>query len=61
MIAREIRFKTKRTSRRVTSARTTSFRTRTEPQSHPAFGLPDSFQAWLSDGSAKQIDQFYSA
>jgi hypothetical protein len=60
MIARDIRIKAKRSSRRMTSART-SFRTRTEPQSHPAFGLPDSFQSWLSDGAAKEIGEFYRA
>jgi hypothetical protein len=61
MIAREIRIKAKRSSRRMTSVRTTSFRTRTEPQSHPAFGLPDSYQSWLSDGSSKEIGEFYRA
>jgi hypothetical protein len=62
MIAREVRMKTKRSSsRRLTSGNATSFRHRVEPQSHPAFGLPDSYKAWLSDGVAKEIGEFYRA
>ena len=61
MIAREIRIKAKRSSRRMTSVRSNSFRARTEPESHPAFGLPDSYQSWLSDGAAKEIGEFYRA
>jgi hypothetical protein len=61
MIAREVRLKTKRSSRRVTSVRSNSFRHTAEPQAHPAFGLPDSYQSWLSDSSAKEINEFYRA
>ena len=62
MIARVIRLKTKRSSaRRVASARPNSFRHTAEPQDHPAFGLPDSYQSWLSDGASKEIGEFYRA
>jgi hypothetical protein len=63
MIAREIRMKTKRAGRRMTSVRTNSFQTRVAPQTHPAFGIPDSYQEWLStsDGAAKEINEFYRA
>jgi hypothetical protein len=62
MIARVERLKTKRISaRRNTSARQTSFRHRSEPESHPVMGLPDSYEAWLSNSAAKEIDQYYCA
>ena len=62
MIAREVRLKTKRSSgRRNVSARSNRFRHNAEPQSHPAFGLPDSYQSWLTDSAAKEIGNFYCA
>ena len=61
MIAREVRLKAKRSSRRVTTVRSNSFRHTAEPQNHPVFGLPDSYQSWLSDNAAKEIGEFYRA
>lgn len=62
MIARDIRVKTKRSSgRRTVSARSNRFQHTAEPQNHPIFGLPDSYQAWLTDSAAKEIGTFYCA
>jgi hypothetical protein len=60
MIAREVRFKSKRSARRVTG-RATNFRQSSDSHTHSAFSLPDSYQAWLSDGASREINKFYRA
>ena len=61
MIARAVRPKTKRVTARRLTSRATSFRHRSEPETHPVMGLPDSYEAWLNNDAAKEIGQYYSA
>jgi hypothetical protein len=61
MIVRETRKSTKRSARRIVSGRANNFRNSSEGQTHAAFALPDSYQAWVADSGSREIDSFYRA